>query len=64
MSVDIPYIKGKELDNLALRLGLRRQRILFLFKESDKNLRKRCEQRISLMCNGNLYVLGCKLVEV
>lgn len=55
------YIKGKELDNVAMKLGLRRKRYWFIFKESDKKLRSRCEQRVNQICRHKVSVLGCRL---
>lgn len=56
----IPYIKGRELDNVALLLGLKRKTFWFIFKESDKKLRKRLSQRVSDVCNSNLIPIRCR----
>lgn len=55
---DIPLVKGAELDYIALQLGLKRHRKFLIFKESDKHLRSRVNNRIEAVCNRQLYVLG------
>lgn len=38
----ISISSGKELDALAELFGIRRKKYFFIFRESDKSLRKRC----------------------
>ena len=62
--MNIPYIKGRELDVLALKLGLKRKKFWWIFKESDKKLRLRCEQRVNQITNREISVLGCGFIGV
>lgn len=62
--MDIPYIKGRELDSIALKLGLKRKKYWFIFKETDKKLRQRCEQRVHQITNRQISVLGCGFIGV
>lgn len=55
--MDIPYIKGRELDSIALKLGLKRKKYWFIFKETDKKLRQRCEQRVHQITNRQISVI-------
>lgn len=57
----VQYVKGRELDQIAIKLGLKRNRYFLFFKESDKKLRCRCEHRVQQICQRKLSVLGCKL---
>lgn len=59
--MNIPLIKGKELDGLAWRLGLKRAKKFIFFKESDKSLRSRVECRVCQITDRKLSVLGVKL---
>lgn len=59
---NIPLIKGKDLDALALRLGLKRGKWFLFFKESDKSLRSRVECRVCQLSNKKLSVIGVKVV--
>lgn len=49
--MDIPYIKGRELDSIAIKLGLKRKKYWWIFKETDKKLRQRCEEIVSQITN-------------
>lgn len=60
---NIPMVKGKELDGLALRLGLKRKKRFIFFKESDKSLRERCCCRVCQITGGQLSVLGVKVAK-
>ncbi len=62
--MNIPYIKGEELDVIALKLGLLRKKYWWIFKESDKKLRKRLENRVMQITNKEVSVLGCGFVGV
>lgn len=59
--MDIPYIKGRELDVVALKLGLKRKKFWWIFKEGDKKLRSRCVDRIDLMTQRKVLVPGCRV---
>ena len=59
--MDIPYIKGRELDVIALKLGLKRKKFWRIFKESDKKLRSRCIERIELMTRRKVLVPDCRV---
>lgn len=58
---NIPLIEGRELDALALKLGLKRKKVWWFIKEKDKSLRNRLEQRVFSICNSNLIPLNCKV---
>lgn len=60
--MNIELASGKELDAIALKLGLKRHRKWFIFKESDKSLRQRVDLRVQMICNRQVCVLGCKYV--
>lgn len=60
--MNIQLASGKELDAIALKLGLKRRRKWFIFKESDKSLRQRVDLRVQMICNCQISVLGCKYV--
>lgn len=62
--MDIPYLKGRELDAIAFKLGLKRKKYWWIFKESDKKLRLRCEQRVNQITNRQVLVLGCDFIGV
>ena len=62
--MDIPYIKGRGLDVVALELGLKRKKYWWIFKESDKNLRQRLEERVMQITNRQVSVLGCGFIGV
>ncbi len=62
--MDIPYIKGRELDSIAIKLGLKRKKYWWIFKETDKKLRQRCEERVSQITNRQISVLGCGFIGV
>lgn len=62
--MDIPYIKGRGLDVVALKLGLKRKKYWWIFKESDKNLRQRLEERVMQITNRQVSVLGCGFIGV
>lgn len=55
----IQLLRGKELDFIAQKLGLFRRKILWFFKETDKSLRKRLENRVYAISSRKLVVLGC-----
>lgn len=55
-------LRGKELDAIALKLGLIRRRKWFIFKESNSSLRSRVESRVNMICQGTLSVIGCTLL--
>lgn len=57
----VEYSKGKDLDQIAIQLGLRRKRYFLFFKESDKKLRRRCEYRVQQICQRQLSVIGVKV---
>lgn len=57
----IPLIKGKELDDLALKLGLKRHKKFIFFKESDDSLRQRMACRVCQITSKQLAVLGVSL---
>lgn len=59
---DIPLLKGRELDYIAFRLGLKRHRKFLIFKESDKNLRSRVNRRVEEVCSRKVSVLGVGVV--
>lgn len=58
---NIPLMKGKELEEIALKLGLKRRRKFIFFKESDKSLRSRIECRVCQISNKQLSVIGVKV---
>lgn len=58
---NIPMIKKKELDGLALRLGLKRKKFFLFIKESDKSLRQRLVERVRMISGGRLSVIGVKV---
>lgn len=60
--MNIELASGKELDAIALKLGLKRRSKWFIFKESDKSLRQRVDLRVQMICNRQVAVLGCKYV--
>lgn len=60
--MNIELAQGAELDAIALKLGLKRYRKWFIFKESDKSLRQRVDSRVQMICNHQISVLGCKYV--
>lgn len=60
--MNIELASGKELDGIALKLGLKRRNKWFIFKESDKSLRHRVDLRVQMICNSEISVLGCKYV--
>ena len=60
--MNIELASGKELDAIALKLGLKRRIKWFIFKESDKSLRQRVDLRVQMICNRQISVLGCKYV--
>lgn len=62
--MDIPYIKGRELDSIAIKLGLKRKKYWWIFKETDKKLRHRCEERVNQITNRQISVLGCGFIGV
>lgn len=62
--MNIPYIKGKELDVVAWELGLKRKKYWWIFKETDKKLRKRLEDRVNQISSRQLCVLGCGVMGV
>lgn len=62
--MDIPYIKGRELNSIAIKLGLKRKKYWWIFKETDKKLRQRCEERVSQITNRQISVLGCGFIGV
>lgn len=62
--MNIPYIKGRQLDVVALKLGLKRKKYWWIFKETDKKLRKRLEDRVNQISSRQLCVLGCGVVGV
>lgn len=57
----IPYLKGEQLDYVAYQLGLIRKRYWLFFRESDKSLRKRLENRVAQLCSSNLISPFCKV---
>lgn len=58
---NIPKIKGRELDKLALKLGLKREKRFLFFKESDSSLRSRVECRVCEISNKRLSIPGVKV---
>lgn len=62
--MDIPYIKGRELDSIAIKLGLKRKKYWWIFKETDKKLRQRCEERVRQITNRQISVLDCEFIGV
>ena len=61
--VNIPLIKGKEADVIAERLGLRRKKVFWFIKESDKSLRSRMLNRVQQISNSNLRPIHCKVCK-
>ena len=58
---NIPMIQKKELEGLALRLGIRRKKIWWFIQESDKSLRQRVVERVRMISNRQLAVLGVRV---
>lgn len=58
---NIPMVKKKELDELALRLGLKRRKWFLFIKESDKSLRLRLVERVRMISGGRLSVIGVRV---
>ncbi len=59
--MEIKWLSGKELDCIAGRLGLKRRRHFWIFKESDKHLRARLETRVFQITSGEICCLHCKV---
>lgn len=59
---EIPQMRGRELDDLAIRLGLIRRNVWWFIKESDASLRKRIECRVCQLNNRQVIVPGVKAV--
>jgi len=59
--MEIPYIKGKELDALALKFGLKRHCKFFIFKENDTNFRLRLLDRINGVSSGKVRPIHVKV---
>lgn len=52
--MDIPLIKGKELDSIANMFGLTRNKLLWFIKESDNSLRNRL---LKLINDNNIHTI-------
>lgn len=59
--MEIPYIKGKELDGLVYKFGLKRHCKFFIFKESDTSLRLRLLDRINAVSGGKVRPMHVKV---
>lgn len=59
----LELLKGSELDEIALKLGLIRRTKWWLFKESDRSLRDRLCSRVCEITDRKLSVLGVKVLR-
>jgi hypothetical protein len=60
--MNIPLIKGRELDQIALKFGLKRKKLFWFIKESDKSLREKLLYRIENAKNINVSYMNVKFV--
>ena len=58
---EIPQMGGRELDALAGRLGLKREKKWWFIKESDASLRSRVECRVCQINHKQLTIPGIEV---
>ena len=58
---EIPQMRGRELDALAKRLGLKRDKKWWFIKESDSSLRSRIECRVCQINSRQLTIPGVEV---
>lgn len=62
--MNIPLIKGRELDRIALYFGLKRKKLFWFIKESDKSLRQKLLYRIKNANDCNIRYMNVRFEGV